>query len=354
MITFIASHPHTTTVAALRGPILAGLVPETRATTYDALFAADAFEPGTYVFTDFERLHPVDVRLAARFFRRFQAMEGFRALNDPARVKPRYALLRALADAGMNDFDVYCADGLPRPRRFPVFLRVASDHADPLGDLIEDQAELDVQLRALEDIGIPLTGVLVVEFCGERNAYGLFEKLSFLKIGDRITLSASGVMIGQHWNVKGTTAGTDLVTPEIMRERLEAIRTDRHAEAIRAAFDIAGIDYGRADVGMGGGRFQVYEINTNPAITTLDSYTSDEQREARQIYQGRLGSMLHEIDSAAAGAAVPVDLGALDRACRDRRVFAKLAFPAVSARLKARARRPRRQAGKSPAAQAPR
>lgn len=321
MITFIASYSHTFTFTALRGEILSPVVPETRAITYDDLFAADTLEPGTYVFTDMERLHPLELRLAARFFRRLDAMPGFRVFNDPARVKTRYALLRALAEAGLNDFDAYCADGVPRPGRFPVFLRIASDHAGPLGDLIHDQTELDNRLRALEAEGIPLTGVLVVEFCGERNADGLYEKLAFLKIGNRITLSA--LLLGEHWSVKVVASGMRLVTSKIMREQLEAIRADRYAEKMRAAFDIAGINYGRADVGMCGGRFQVYEINTNPNITASNQYISDEHRESRQIFRARFGSMLRDIDVAEGGGAVPVNLGSLDVPSRRRREFAK-------------------------------
>ncbi len=329
MITFITSHPHTYTVAALRERILSPVTPATRAITYDDLFAADALEPGTYVFTDLERLHPAELRLAARYFRQLGTMPGFRVLNDPARVKIRYALLRALAEAGLNDFDTYCADGLPRPRRFPVFLRIASDHSGPLGDLIHDQSALDARLRALEAEGIPLAGMLVVEFCGERAAHGFYEKRSFLKIGDRITLSA--LLIGEHWNVKLAMASLGLVTPEIMHSQLEEIRDDRDAEKLREVFDMAGIDYGRADVGICKGRIQVYEINTNPTIGAVDRYISDEHREAREIFRARLGSMLHDIDVAGDGRAASVKLGTLDRSSRMRREIAQASAAALAA-----------------------
>jgi hypothetical protein len=328
MITFIASRSYTHTFAALRRKILSQVVPETRAITYDELFAADELQPGTYVFTDIERLHPAEVRLAARFFRQLDVMPGFRVLNDPARVKPRYALLRALAEAGLNDFDVYWADGFPRPRRFPIFLRFAADHAGPLGDLVHDQGELEARLRSLEADGIPLTGVLAVEFCSERNARGHYEKLAFFKIGDRVTLSA--LLIGEHWNVKIANASMKLVTPEIMREQLEAMRADRDAEKMRAVFDIAGIDYGRADVGICGGRFQVYEINTNPNITASKRFISDEHRESREIFRARFGAMMHAIDSPA-GRAVPVNLGPLDKTLRRRREIARATVTALNA-----------------------
>jgi hypothetical protein len=321
MITFVVSYPHTYTVAALRGEMLSKLVPETRAITYDDLFAADRLRPGTYVFTDQERLHPAELRLAARFYRRMEAMPRFRVLNDPARVKTRYALLRALAEAGLNDFDVYCADGVPQPRRFPVFLKIASDHSGPLGDLIHDQVALEVELRAIEAEGIPLAGILVVEFCSERGADGAYEKLSIFKIGDRLTLSA--LLLGDHWNVKVFGAG--LGNAETTRDHLDAIRTDRYAEQLRGAFEIAGIDYGRADVGVCGGRLQVYEINTNPNITATDHYVSDEHLESRQVFRARFGSMLHAINLPASTPAVPMNLDPLDGPSRVRRETAKAA-----------------------------
>lgn len=319
MITFVATHPHTRTVAALRGEVLGPLMPPTRAITYDALFAARRLRPGTYVFTDQERLHPAELRLAARFHRTLAAMPGFRALNDSARVKTRYALLRALAEAGLNDFDAYCADGLPRPKRFPVFLRIASDHAGPIGDLIHDQAELDRRLAAFQADGIPLAGVLAVEFCAEPDANGLYEKFSVLKIGDRLTLSA--VFLGATWSVKVPVMGLD--NPEVARDHTEAIRTDRHAEALRAAFDIAAIDYGRADVGLCNGRLQVYEINTNPNITASSRYASEAHRDSRQTFRARFAAMLHEIDLPAQGRAVRLDLGRLDKPSHRRRQTAK-------------------------------
>ena len=86
-------------------------------------------------------------------------MPSWSGTNDPARVRTRYGLLRALAEAGLNDFDAYYGDGFPRPRRFPVFLRIASTHAGPIGGLIEDQAELDMRLRELEERGFEVTVV---------------------------------------------------------------------------------------------------------------------------------------------------------------------------------------------------
>ncbi|MCC0037538.1 MAG: hypothetical protein H6893_00915 [Brucellaceae bacterium] len=128
MITFIVAAHHQGTVAALRESVLAPLMPKTRAMSYDRLFSADRLMRGTYVFTDMERLAPSELRLASHYYRRLETIRGMRVLNDPARVKTRFALLRALREAHVNDFDAYQADSMPRPRRFPVFLRIAAEH----------------------------------------------------------------------------------------------------------------------------------------------------------------------------------------------------------------------------------
>jgi hypothetical protein len=322
MITFVCAYPHLQTVDSMRGEVLGPLVPRTRAISYDSLFASDALRPSTYVFTDQERLHPAELRLSAHYYRRMAQIPGFRVLNDPARVRTRYSLLRALAEAGLNDFDAYPADGFPRPRRFPVFVRTASEHAGPIGDLIHDQAELDARLEELEAGGIPLVGLLVIEFCAERNAKGHYEKMSFFKVGDRISLAA--MLVNEHWNVKDADESQRLTTPEMDRDLADAVAENRFAESLRAAFDVARIDYGRADVGFSGGRIQVYEINTNPNVRAHPDYRSEDYARSRQTFQARVGEMLHDIDLPMKVDPVPLNLGRLDRPARVRRQIARM------------------------------
>ena len=314
MITFIVAAHHQGTVAALRESVLAPLMPKTRAMSYDRLFSADRLMRGTYVFTDMERLAPSELRLASHYYRRLETIRGMRVLNDPARVKTRFALLRALREAHVNDFDAYQADSMPRPRRFPVFLRIAAEHGMPLGDLVHSQHELDERLLALVEAGIPLAGVLVIEYCGAPGAHGYYERLAFFRIGDRITLST--ILIDEQWNVKKPRF--DLMTPAILSEHLAAIREDRNAETLRAAFDIAGIRYGRADVGIHDGRLQVYEINTNPNITAITTYVTDDHAASRWIWRARLGSMLHAVDTLVPGKPARVRIKNLDRTSKER------------------------------------
>ena len=314
MITFVVATHHKGTVTALREGILAPLMPRTRAISYDMLFSADRLMRGTYVFTDMERLAPSELRLASHYYRRLESIRGMRVLNDPARVRTRFALLRALREAHFNDFDAYKADSMPRPARFPVFLRIAAEHGMPLGGLIHGQEELEERLAALVDAGVPLAGVLVIEFCGAPGGHGYFERLSFFRIGERITLST--ILIDEQWNVKKPRF--DLMTPAILSEHLVAVREDRYVQTMRAAFDIAGIHYGRADVGIHEGRLQVYEINTNPNITATSTYVTDDHAESRRIWRARLGSMLHAVDTLVPGKPARVRIKNLDRTSKER------------------------------------
>ena len=292
MITFVVATHHKGTVTALREGILAPLMPRTRAISYDMLFSADRLMRGTYVFTDMERLAPSELRLASHYYRRLESIRGMRVLNDPARVRTRFALLRALREAHFNDFDAYKADSMPRPARFPVFLRIAAEHGMPLGGLIHGQEELEERLAALVDAGVPLAGVLVIEFCGAPGGHGYFERLSFFRIGERITLST--ILIDEQWNAKKPRF--DLMTPAILSEHLVAVREDRYVQTMRAAFDIAGIHYGRADVGIHEGRLQVYEINTNPWVYRVRPQQSSTRDAVLRTARERMARLLFDIE----------------------------------------------------------
>ncbi|MBW3097019.1 hypothetical protein [Pseudohoeflea coraliihabitans] len=313
MITFIACYRHLYTFRALRGRVLGPMMPATRAISYERFFASRGLRPGTYVFTDFERMHPAEVRLASHIERFYRDRPGFRFLNVPARVRIRLGLLRSLKEHGLNSFDAYPAESHPRPRRFPVFIRLSADHAGPIGGLIADQDALEQRLAELERSGVPLTGLLVVEYCADRLDDGLFEKFSVYRIGDRYTLA--GLLVGQDWDVK--SPDMDFVDDEIMQRHLTIMREDHVSTAVRKAFELAGIDYGRADLGYGDGQVQVYEINTNPSIKAGTRYISEAHRESREIFRKRFAAMLHAVDLPG-GAMVPLKLGRLDGPSRDR------------------------------------
>jgi hypothetical protein len=228
---------------------------------YDELFASRQLARAAYIFTDLDRLAPWDLELAAAIHRELAAA-GLPVLNDPARGKTRFALLRALHAAGLNDFNAYRLDEGVRPARYPVFLRRAAGHGRPASPLL---ADWDAAQRAIAEAiarGIPESSLLLVEYAAEPVRPGLYRKLALSRIGARCVPQIC--VHDDHWLVKyGKLA---CATPELYDEELRIVRENPYVEPVQRAFEIAGVEYGRADFGLVGGRVQIYEINTNPTL----------------------------------------------------------------------------------------
>jgi hypothetical protein len=216
----------------------------------------------TYVFTDCDRLAPPALHQAALLYRELRD-EGFTVLNDPARTLGRFGFLRALNRAGINQFDAYRADALEKPQRWPVFLRMEGSHLAPLSGLIDTQEELDSALESSLTQGVPRSALVIIEYAAEPVRPGLFRKLSVFRVGPRL-LGYTCVHDDQ-WLVKYGKTG--IGTPDLYEEEYECVANNPFGEMLLPAFEIAGVDYGRADFGLVGGRPQIYEINTNPDIT---------------------------------------------------------------------------------------
>ncbi len=241
--------------------------------SYDQLFRADQVPAATFILTDLERLYPWEARLAGRMFRSLK-LAGLRCLNDPARVLTRFRLLRALYRAGINPFDVYRADDNPMPRRFPVFIRAEQEHEHPIGGLLKSQRELDAELARLTAKGVPLFGLLVIEFCGEPFAPGIWRKFGTFRIGHRLHVNQH--VTQDNWMVKHGTKG--LCPDWLYVVENETVVQNRYPPAVAEAFRISGIEYGRADHGLFEGRDVVFEINTNPNISTRRQESPIRQR----------------------------------------------------------------------------
>ena len=131
LIYFVVKRAHRYCVAALASDFEYPL-PSNTALAYEDLFESGHAAPGTYVFGDIERLSDAELNVAADIATLMTDEPGFQVLNHPARVRTRYGFLRAMREAGLNDFDAYRADGFPRPQRFPVFVRSEAAHIAPL------------------------------------------------------------------------------------------------------------------------------------------------------------------------------------------------------------------------------
>ena len=258
---------------------------------YDQLFASRALPRAAYVFTDLDRLAPWDLELAARVYRDLAAA-GLPVLNDPARARTRFALLRALHQAGVNEFNAYRLDEGLRPARYPVFLRRAAGHGRPSSGLLEDWDAARREVASALSAGIPESSLLLIEYAAEPVRPGLFRKLALSRIGPRWLPQVC--VHDEHWLVKyGKFA---CATPELYDEELRILRENPFLGPVQRAFEIAGIEYGRADFGLVGGRVQIYEINTNPTLKPGRLHPVPQRNESQRLVWSQHMAALRELD----------------------------------------------------------
>jgi hypothetical protein len=314
MIVFLATRLHIYTAQSLVDGGFGAAVPEVRALPYEATLLAEMLPRATYVFTDIERLSLWERILAAELYRKLQDA-GCRCLNDPARVMTRYALLRALHHAGINPFRVWRLDdailsgmidanpkersrldrllGRPAPApNFPVFLRTDTDHDRPLTDPLPTPAALAEAVARIQHEGVPPAGVMIIEFCGEPLAEGVWAKFGTMRIGDLV--STDHAVIDDNWCVRSGTVG--LATAEMFAWENRQVSTNAYEAVLKQAFSIGGIEYGRADHATVGGREVIYEINTNPNLLPLAPQTRPIRDETLRIGRDRFAAGLHAID----------------------------------------------------------
>ena len=70
------------------------------------------------------------------------------------------------------------------------------------------------------------------------------------------------IAVDDTWLVK--TGDHGKITDAIAEDEHDAVASNRLALALRRAFDIGEIEFGRADHATVGGQMVIYEINTNP------------------------------------------------------------------------------------------
>lgn len=301
MITVLCMPKHRYTTAALAS--VPGL--PLRSLGYHRALRARSLPAGTYVFTDLDRLNFWELELAARLYRTLRDA-GMRVINDPARARDRYSLLRALKDRGFNRFDVWRADEArrPTPDQFPVFLRTQSAHRGNLTDLLETPDALEAAIVSALDQGVPARELMISQYCAEPIRPGLFRKLSVFRVGERL-ITTPAVHEG-HWSAKyGQKGAADAALYE---EDLHAVERNRYGEALREVFEVARIEYGRADFSVVDGRPQVYEINTNPMIgrRTPDHPSAIRVRACEHFFD-RLCDAVRELDRPARGERIGIE-----------------------------------------------
>lgn len=275
-----------------------------RRMTYERALTRRRLPRATYIFTDLDRLNFWELQLAARLYRQLQRA-GLRVLNDPARVRLRYGLLRTLKECGLNRFDAWRIEDTRRPAasEYPVFLRTEAAHRGNLTDLLETPEALEAAIEQALAKGIPRRDLIAIQYCAQPLRPGLFRKLAAFRVGDRMVTALA--VHESRWTAKYGEQG--IASSEDYAEEHAAVRDNRHGEALRAAFDAAGAEYGRADFSIVDGRPQVYEINTNPNIKRMTTHPSPLRVEAARLFDAALADAFEALDTPAGGAAVRID-----------------------------------------------
>jgi len=304
MIRFLHSRGHGYTVKEVKS---ASAAPVIRCMHYDALIRSGSLPGGTYIFTDVDRLSFWDVEHAGHLYLQMKSA-GLRVLNNPAVVRTRYPLLRALHAARLNDFNAYRVDEIGAIERYPVFVRKIQGHRAPLSDLLQTREELQKAIDAAIGAGTPRENVLVVEYAAEPLRPGLFRKLSAFRIGDAVVPHIS--VHDTAWLVKYGRKFDNI--EDLYQEELTLLKTNPYAEHLKKVFDIAGIEYGRADFGLHRGRIQVYEINTNPHVSPPSAHPSPSRIKSMKLVWETYLAALRAVDSPN-GSSVRLGNGALQK-----------------------------------------
>ena len=289
MIQYLLTRGHSYTISpVIKDPH----APRMRALYYDRLIWSRRIPTATYLFTDLDRLASADLDLVGKLYQRLREA-GMRVLNNPALVRKRYSLLRALHAAGLNDFNAHVAEELPANIRFPVFVRPQVGHGKPLSGLLRNRTDLQAALDGLVAGGLALQNLIVIEYAGEPIRPGLFRKLAVFRMGDRMVAFTS--VHDSQWLVKQGAMG--VAGEELYQDEFRIVRDNPFGQQVRNAFEIAHIDYGRADFGILNGRVQVFEINTNPHILPAGPHDFATRVESMQLAWKNVVSAFRGLDS---------------------------------------------------------
>jgi len=160
-------------------------------------------------------------------------------------------------------------------------------------DLLHSARELENAIAAAINGGTPMEHLVVIEFAAEPVQPGIYRKLSAYRIGDMIEPAMSFHKAG--WLVKIGQLG--LAGEDLYRDEVKLLQTNPFAEHLKKAFQIAGIEYGRADFGIYKGGVQIYEINTNPMINQPMPHPFAARRESIRLCWENYLEALRALDS---------------------------------------------------------
>lgn len=233
-----------------------------RTELYDHVAQGVQLRHGPQIFAALDQLTDTQRQVVAAIWdAHAQVAPAATRLNDPRRVLRRFDLLHKLHQVGMNRFRVWRAADVGDVDRFPVFVRLESDHGGPATGLLTTQRDVASALRALRLRGRGLQNLMIVEFLDTMSPDRWFRKYAAFRVGDSII--PCHAMVSRQWSVKSEHNRPDELK---IREEVGFIESNPHEAWLRRVFQVAGIGYGRVDYGVVDGLPQVWEINLNPTL----------------------------------------------------------------------------------------
>lgn len=228
--------------------------------SYDEAARIPSFKDAVVIFCDIERFPPDKLSIPRDLYNHVAAQQPRRVLNNPWKVLQRFELLKSLQQAGINSFNIHRAPLNGQELRYPVFIRNELDHCGPVSKLIDNETELQNQLKTAKPIKPAPFKPMIVEYCDARSTHGRYHKYGAFYLWN--TVVPRHLFFSNHWMVKGTTDQL----PEDAGKENDYISNNHFAEQLAAAFRIANIEYGRADFVATPRGIEVFEINTNPTV----------------------------------------------------------------------------------------
>ena len=252
-----------------------------RPITYEALFANKRAPIGNYVFTDLDRLSGYEIDAAAEIAKALAAVPGVAIMNWPNRALGRYALLRRLHEAGFNSFNVWRLDEQRPPTAYPVFIRREQDALGPESPLLRDEIQYRAAVESLQSSGKGLSGRIAVQFRQQPDADGNYRKYGAFCFRGHVV--PQHLFLSRDWNVKRSSIE---LSRAMIEEEEHYVFGNPHAEQLRAVFDLAEIDFGRADYAVVDNRLEIFEINTNPTFPRMRLDRKERARRRHHAVEG--------------------------------------------------------------------
>lgn len=266
---------------------------------YHELFEQKKLIPGTYLFSDLECMNPSEFRNAKRLWQLMVRQEqDIRTLNCPGKTLTRFDLLRKLNEAGINDFNVYRLSESHAVKRYPVFVRRADDHAGNTSPLIHNEKDLNDYVRHLQETDSEHDNKIIIELV-DSSENGIYKKYSAYIVGNQII--PRHVLCETQWMVKTIDLPRQELIDNWLKEEHDYIDTNPHEEVLKEVAQLTNVQYGRVDYGLLNGRPQIWEINTNPMLFSLEKSVVPFRPTIQERFFHRFVSVMEELNHSPEG-----------------------------------------------------